>query len=74
MVLVNGKGGGIANGTACTASLSTIDVVPGRTYRLRFMSATALTFASLAIEGHESMQVIAADGYMFLLISLLLSN
>ena len=64
MVLVNGKGGGTANGTACNASLSTIDVEPGKTYRLRFIGATALTFASLAIEDHDSMQVIAADGYI----------
>ena len=62
MVMVNGKGGGSANGTTCNASLSTIDVEPGKTYRLRFIEATALTFASLAIEGHNDMQVMAADG------------
>ena len=60
MVLVNGKGGGSANGKACNASLSTIDVEPGKTYRLRFIGATALTFASLAIEGH-SLTIIQAD-------------
>jgi FtsP/CotA-like multicopper oxidase with cupredoxin domain len=62
MVMVNGNGGGSANGTACNASLSTIDVEPGKTYRLRFIASTALTFASLAIEDHNSLQVIAADG------------
>ncbi|KAG0645875.1 Multicopper oxidase aurL2 [Hyphodiscus hymeniophilus] len=62
MILVNGEGGGTANGTFCNASLSTIDVEPGKTYRLRFIGATALTFSSLAIEGHESLQVVAADG------------
>ncbi|KAH8790942.1 putative laccase [Hyaloscypha sp. PMI_1271] len=61
-ILVNGKGGGSANGTACNASLSVIDVEPGKTYRLRFIGATALTFASLAIEGHGSLEVIEADG------------
>ena len=61
MVLVNGKGGGSANGTTCHASLSTIDVQPGKTYRLRFIGATALTFASLAIEDHL-MTIIQADG------------
>jgi L-ascorbate oxidase len=61
MVLVNGKGGGSANGTSCNASLSTIDVEPGKTYRLRVIGSTALTFASLAIEGH-SLTVIEADG------------
>jgi L-ascorbate oxidase len=61
-ILVNGKGGGTANGTICNASLSVIDVEPGKTYRLRFVGATALTFASLAIEGHEGLEVIEADG------------
>jgi L-ascorbate oxidase len=61
MILINGKGGGSANGTACIAPLSTIDVEPGKTYRLRFVGATALTFASLAIEGH-TLSVIQADG------------
>lgn len=64
MILVNGKGGGSSNGTACNAELSTIDVEPGKTYRLRFIGATALTFASLAIEGHE-LTVIQADRYEF---------
>lgn len=64
MVMVNGKGGGMANGTACNGSLSTIDVEPGKTYRLRFIGATALTFVSLQIEGHNSLQVIQADGYV----------
>jgi L-ascorbate oxidase len=61
MVLVNGQGGGIDNGTTCNASLSTIDVEPGKTYRLRFIGATSLTFASLAIEDH-SLSIIQADG------------
>ena len=56
-----GKGGGSANGTACNASLSSIDVEPGKTYRLRFIGSTALSFVSLAIEGHD-LQVIEADG------------
>lgn len=64
MVLVNGKGGGSANGTACNASLTTIDIEPGKTYRLRFIGATALTFASLAIEGH-SVSIIQADRYVY---------
>lgn len=68
-ILVNGKGGGSANGTACNASLSLIEVEPGKTYRLRFIGATALTFASLAIEGHAGLSVIEADGYAALLLS-----
>ena len=62
MILVNGEGGGTANGTACNASLSVIDVEPGKTYRLRFIGSTALTFASIAIEGHDCLTVIEADG------------
>jgi L-ascorbate oxidase len=62
MILVNGKGGGSANGTACHSSLSTIDVQPGKTYRFRFIGGTALTFASLAIEGHDDLTIIEADG------------
>lgn len=61
-ILVNGEGGGSANGTMCNASLSTILIEPGKTYRLRVIGATALTFASLAIEGHFDLEVIEADG------------
>lgn len=60
-IFVNGKGGGSANGTACNASISTINVEYGNAYRFRFIGATALTFASLAIEGH-SLTIIEADG------------
>ncbi|KAH8797745.1 Cupredoxin [Xylogone sp. PMI_703] len=62
MVLINGKGGGSANGTACNASLDIINVEPNKTYRLRFIGGTALSFASLAIEGHSELTVIEADG------------
>lgn len=62
MVMINGMGGGSANGTFCNASLSVIDVEPGKTYRLRFIGSTALTFASLAIEGHDTLTIIEADG------------
>lgn len=62
MILINGKGGGSANGTSCNASLSTINVEPGKTYRLRFIGATALTFSTLAFEGHDCLEIIEADG------------
>ncbi|EHK96709.1 putative L-ascorbate oxidase [Glarea lozoyensis 74030] len=39
-----------------------VSVEPGKTYRLRFIGATALTFALLAFEGHDSLTVIEADG------------
>ncbi|KAE8448912.1 hypothetical protein EG329_008708 [Mollisiaceae sp. DMI_Dod_QoI] len=61
-ILVNGQGGGSNNGTTCNSTLSSLDVQPRKTYRLRFISATALTFASLAIEGHSTLTVIEADG------------
>jgi L-ascorbate oxidase len=62
MVMVNGKGGGVSIGTFCNASLSVIDVEPDKTYRLRFIGGTALTFAILAIEGHDNLTIIEADG------------
>ncbi|RFU31599.1 hypothetical protein B7463_g4738, partial [Scytalidium lignicola] len=62
MVLINGKGGGSANGTTCNASIEIIDVEPNKTYRLRFIGGTALTVASLAIQGHSDLVVIEADG------------
>ncbi|KAH8668630.1 L-ascorbate oxidase [Xylariales sp. PMI_506] len=37
-------------------------VKPGKTYRLRFVSATALSFIMLAIEGHANLTIIEADG------------
>ncbi|RHZ68409.1 hypothetical protein CDV55_101480 [Aspergillus turcosus] len=61
-ILINGKGGGVASGYPCNSSLSVIDVEPGKTYRLRFIGATALTFSSFAIEGHDVLTVIEADG------------
>jgi FtsP/CotA-like multicopper oxidase with cupredoxin domain len=61
-ILVNGKGGGTANGTMCNASLSIIHVEPGKIYRLRVIGATALAFVSFAIEGHYDLEVIEADG------------
>ncbi|KAI1339851.1 multicopper oxidase [Xylariaceae sp. FL0016] len=40
-----------------------ITVQPGKTYRLRFVSATAISFLSIGIESHSNLTVIAADGY-----------
>lgn len=61
MVMINGKGGGLDNGTFCNASLAVIDVEPDTTYRFRFIGATALTFAHLEIEEHN-MSVVEVDG------------
>lgn len=61
-ILVNAKGGGSANGTACNSSLAVIDVEPGKTYRLRFIASTALNLVTLAFEGHSHLNVIEVDG------------
>lgn len=61
-ILINGRGGGSANGTVCNSSLSFIDVEPGKTYRLRFVASTALNLVSLAFEDHETLTYIEADG------------
>ena len=47
-------------GTGC--GVARISVEPGRTYRFRFIGATALSFLSLGIEGHSNLQIIEADG------------
>jgi len=61
-ILINGRGGGTANGTACNSPLSFIDVEPGKTYRLRFIASTALNLISLAFEDHDTLTFIEADG------------
>lgn len=60
-LLVNGVGVGIGkqNDTGC--KLPVINVLPGMTYRLRFIGATALSHVLLAIEGHAELTIIAAD-------------
>ena len=55
-VMINGKGQ-----LAGCGSLATIDVQPGKTYRLRFIGGTALSFVSLGFEDHQ-MTIIEADG------------
>ena len=61
-VLVNGKGQLPGNATSPTCQLANIDVDPGKTYRFRFIGATALSFVSLAIEDHADLAIIEADG------------
>ncbi|KAI4593308.1 hypothetical protein KJ359_009839 [Pestalotiopsis sp. 9143b] len=39
-----------------------ITVEPGKTYRLRFVGGTALSFIMLGIEGHSELTIIEADG------------
>ena len=61
MILVNGNGGGSANGTYCNSTLSAIKVGRGQTYFVRFIGGTALTAASLVLEDHE-FEVVEVDG------------
>ncbi|RDW91612.1 multicopper oxidase-4 [Coleophoma crateriformis] len=62
MILVNGNGGGTSDTTVCNASLSIINVDPKKTYRFRIIGGTALSFVSFAIEGHNTLTIIEADG------------
>ncbi|KAE8381839.1 Cupredoxin, partial [Aspergillus bertholletiae] len=61
-VLVNGQGRLATNATG-PCRLASISVEPGKTYRLRFIGATALSFVSLSIEGHDVLEIIEADGH-----------
>jgi L-ascorbate oxidase len=63
-VLLNGVGVA-SNETAGTGSctLPVIDVEPGKTYRLRFVGATAISMVALGIESHPKLEVIGADGH-----------
>ena len=61
--LVNGKtisNYGIVDNSS--KQLAVIDVEPGKTYRFRFIAATALSYLSLGFESHTGLQVIEADG------------
>lgn len=60
-VLVNGQGRLATNATG-SCKLGAIDIKPGKTYRLRFIGATALSFVWLGIESHD-MSIIEADGH-----------
>jgi L-ascorbate oxidase len=60
-VLVNGLGVSNTVTSSDKCPLATITVQPGKTYRFRFIGATALSFVSLAFEGHN-LSIIEADG------------
>lgn len=60
-VMINGVGVGVGKQNDTKCKLPVIDVLPGKTYRLRMIGATALSHVSLAIEGHENLTIIAAD-------------
>lgn len=62
-VLVNGVGVAI-NATSGNGScnLPIIDVDPGKTYRFRFIGATAISMVQFGITGHSNLTIIEADG------------
>ena len=61
-VLVNGKGQLAGSPSSPDCGIASIDVQPGKTYRLRFIGGTALSFVSLAFEDHDELTIIEADG------------
>lgn len=61
-VIVNGQGQLSGSVASKDCNLATIDVEPDKTYRFRFIGGTALSFVTLAFEGHEQMTLIEADG------------
>jgi L-ascorbate oxidase len=65
MVLVNGLGAGSTDpNTPCNGSLTIINVDPGKTYRMRVIGGTAVSINTIAFEGHDSLDIIEADGYV----------
>lgn len=58
-----GRGRAMAKRDVSTGALSSLNVEPGKTYRLRFVGAVGVSFMSVAFEGHDSMQIIEADGH-----------
>ncbi|KAI8302091.1 Cytochrome P450 monooxygenase alt3 [Colletotrichum sp. SAR11_240] len=62
-VLINGVGVSVdetAGQNGC--KLPIINVEPGKTYRLRFIGATAISMVQLGIVGHDNFTIISADG------------
>jgi L-ascorbate oxidase len=63
-ITINGFSGNTsfvnASDPSCTPY--TLNVAPGKTYRLRFASSTALSLVTLGIEGHDNLTIIEADG------------
>lgn len=61
-LLINGKGQLPGRAASPVCELASIDVEPDKTYRFRFIGGTALSFVSLAFEGHGQLTIIEADG------------
>ncbi|KAI5859794.1 putative multicopper oxidase [Durotheca rogersii] len=50
-----------ASDVSCTPFI--IDVEPGKTYRLRVVGATTLSYVHFALQGHPDLTIISADGH-----------
>lgn len=61
-ILINGQGQLATSVPSVDCNLATIDVEPDKTYRFRFIGGTALSFVTLAFEGHDQLTLIEADG------------
>jgi L-ascorbate oxidase len=63
-ISINGFSGNSSFSNASEASCApyALNVVPGRAYRLRFISATALSLVTIGIESHSNLTIIEADG------------
>jgi L-ascorbate oxidase len=63
-ILMNGQSGNASftNATDDSCKPHVISVQPGKTYRLRFVGGTALSFVMVGIEKHEDLTIIEADG------------
>ncbi|KAH8669081.1 putative laccase [Xylariales sp. PMI_506] len=61
-ILVNGQGQLEGKSNSDNCQLARILVEPDKTYRLRFIGGTALSFVTLAFEDHDQMVLIEADG------------
>lgn len=63
-LVVNGQSGtsGFNNAADPSCSPYVIHVEPGKTYRMRFIAATAISLITLGIEGHNNLTIIEADG------------
>lgn len=63
-LLLNGYSGtaSFSNASDATCQPYVIEVEPDKTYRLRFVGGTALSFVFIGIEGHSELTIIEADG------------
>lgn len=63
-LVVNGQSGttSLSNATDASCAPYILNVFPGKTYRIRFIAATAISLITLGIEAHSNLTIIEADG------------